>query len=309
MRYIIPFCLLFFFLKLNAQITAPLGGLIFQDSLEFRPFHPWITIEDPGNNLWQAGMPLKEAFTSPHSGKIPVMTDTLNPYGVNCNDYFYLTLPQDEYIWGEGILSFYHRYVTDSLTDGGIIEISYYEGSEWINVKDDINHINTHFIGLYEDTLKGGIYGFSGNSGGWQYVELYWHWLALTKKTGSPEWDNPRIRFRFVSDEVETGKDGWMIDDLVFRGYDVVGSAPAQDDEDILVFPNPARDFIILKSKRITVRQCEVEVYDLAGRQVVLPLRQIERIYIHTLSPGAYIYRIRKDEKIVQQGLFIKEQH
>jgi len=41
------FIFLFFLPAINAQITDSMGGLNFEDSLEFRPMHPWITIEDP----------------------------------------------------------------------------------------------------------------------------------------------------------------------------------------------------------------------------------------------------------------------
>ena len=165
---------LFFFPAIYGQTTEPMGNLIYIDTLELFPLHSWITIENPDSSIWEIGQPNKSFFNSMYSGEKAIVTDSIGFYPDNCNDYFYIKIPWVEHFWGEGILSFFHKFDTDTLMDGGIIEISYDNGESWKNVLDDNYHISTNFIGIYTDTINGGEYGFSGKSDGWQYVELYW---------------------------------------------------------------------------------------------------------------------------------------
>ena len=96
-----------------------------------------------------------------------------------------------------------------------------------------------HFVGLYNDTIKDGIHGFSGSSKGWKYVELHWVWLMLTKRSTFENYGKPILRFRFISDNINSNKEGWIIDDIVFRGYDISGRVSELKDDKIKAFPNP----------------------------------------------------------------------
>jgi len=178
---------------ISCQITGAEGDLLFEDTLTLRPLYPWITIPSSEENIWQVGKLYKDFLDSTLSGKHGIVTDTLNSYPVNIDDYFDIVLPVMDSAWGEGILSFYHRYQTDSLYDGGFIEVSYDYGISWNNIIFDASHINENFIGLYNqsDTISGGIPAFTGTNYEWSYVELYWWWIALLKKnsTGKLEFE------------------------------------------------------------------------------------------------------------------------
>jgi len=124
---------------ISCQITGAEGDLLFEDTLTLRPLYPWITIPSSEENIWQVGKLYKDFLDSTLSGKHGIVTDTLNSYPVNIDDYFDIVLPVMDSAWGEGILSFYHKYQTDSLFDGGFIEVSYDYGMNWNNLIFDDN--------------------------------------------------------------------------------------------------------------------------------------------------------------------------
>lgn len=39
----------------RAQVSGPMGDLLFQDTLTFDPLHEWISIPSPEENFWQVG--------------------------------------------------------------------------------------------------------------------------------------------------------------------------------------------------------------------------------------------------------------
>jgi hypothetical protein len=294
---------------LKAQITEPYGNLIYMDSLTFLPPDSLITINNPEQNVWEIGQPQKTFFHAAKTGLKVMVTDSANFYPENCNDYFLIKLPIPDYYWGEAILSFYHKYDTDTLIDGGMIEISYDSGNNWENIKNDQYHIATNFIGLYTDTIKGGENGFSGKSDGWQYVELYWWWVALTntKSALSLNFDSPVIRFRFKSDDLNKYKEGWMIDDLVLRGYDVGGEISEFPFSGFYIFPNPAADFIQFKFPVESYPGLTISFCNPQGQITLLKPVTQNKIDISFLPSGPYFYIIEKEGKVLKKGTFIKQ--
>ncbi len=180
-----------------SQLNTPFGDLIYADTLEFDPLHSWISIDDPESSIWEVGQPDKDYFDQPLSGSRAILTDSSAYYGTSLNDGFTIAITWGEHYFAEGILSFYHKYDTDYKIDGGIIEISYDEGGSWINMHDEGESYDRNFIGLSEDTIQGSEYAFSGLSDGWQYVELQWVWMVLTKKDLLDIGDEVFVKFRF----------------------------------------------------------------------------------------------------------------
>ncbi|HOS17230.1 MAG TPA: T9SS type A sorting domain-containing protein [Bacteroidales bacterium] len=299
------FVLILLCFQLHAQIKVPYGPLMFVDTLGLRPLNSCISIPDSLNNIWKVAIPEKAYFDTGYSDSIAILTDSMDYYANNCNDYFTISISAYGYtIIGEGILSFYHKFDTDTLLDGGVIEISYDEGNTWINIKDNGVGMSSEFIGLYEDTISGGVYGFSGKSDGWQYVELYWHWNAITGvKSGSRFYENPILRFRFVSDDQQTNKEGWMIDDLIFRAYAPIGDVKEFNDNDLQIFPNPVVDYITIRSKSQTLDGFLFTLYDMYGK--IIKQMQVEREWIDLsdVHQGVYICKLQKENRIMIKKL------
>jgi len=301
--------LFFIFGNLIAQITqTSSGNLDYEDTIKFNPLHIWISINDPEINIWEVGKPNKVYFNSSHSGDDVIITDTGHYYPNNLKDYFYITIPWSSYYWEEGILSFYHMFDTDTLIDGGIIEVSYDNGNSWINIIKDTDHITTNFIGLYEDTIKGGNYGFSGHSKDWQYVEIYWFWVAvaLKKSTTVGNLDTPIIRFKFISDTNNTSKEGWMIDDIVFRGYSTPVEIQSYNFENFKIFPNPSNRLLNFSIKNTYSFGISLILFDMSGKMIRKEQLIDYTVDISDLKSGIYLYKILDGNNILKDGKLIK---
>lgn len=292
------------------QISEPKGDLLFEDTIILDPLSEWINIPSPSENIWQVGSPNKVFLDSSLSGKAVLMTDTINSYPAMTDDYFLILIdhPDDSYSWPEGILSFYHRFQTDSLLDGGFIEISYDEGASWKNIIDDHTNIYRAFTGLYSatDTIDSGIPAFTGSTDGWKYTEFHWIWIGLTKSATYELEGRPILKFRFVSDGVDTGKDGWLIDQIVFRGYDFSGAVSDQPSSTVDVYPNPFADFLNINISK-GVGKSTFRLYGSDGK--ILIQREIsegDTIDTYALSTGIYYYAIYKDNYPIDTGKLIK---
>lgn len=297
--------ILLYLSNIRAQINPVLGDLLITDTLELSPLHPWIEIPDPTNNVWQVGSPQKSFFNVSYQNETPILTDTINTYPININQYFQITFPIFDSLYGEVNLSFYHKYDTDSLIDGGIIELSYDGGISWINIKNDIDHYNYNFINIPLDTIKGGDFGFSGRSEGWQYCELYWLYILGVKDRDPMV--NPVIRFRFISDEIQTNKEGWMIDQIVFRGYEIIGAVDEFDKKKIQIFPNPSSDIIQFYSPTLNLNNFHLSIFDVSGKIILkTDLTDDQTINIADLQSGIYFYKLICDNEI-QTGKIIKQ--
>jgi len=310
-KIILAACILIFpNLLTYGQIHETWGDLLFEDTLSMNPLNEWITIPFPDENGWQTGELYKDFFDSTLSENHFIITDTLNSYPAAADFYFELTLPYWDSSWGEGILSFYHIYQTDSSCDGGFIEVYNYDEGIWENIISATYPLETRCIGLYDpdDTIIGSIPAFTGTSDGWTYVEIYWFWLGLTKKsepgqTGASQ----RIRFRFKSDAVNTGKDGWLIDQMVFRGYSVKGSVDHYPAAEIFVFPNPAPDYINIYIPH-NIGCDRISIFNTQG-QVVLQkeIYSSETLDLSALTEGIYHYCLYHAESLIKAGSFVKK--
>jgi hypothetical protein len=301
--------LIFGFGRVSCQITDALGDFIFEDTLSFRPLYPWISIPSTNVNIWQFGQLQKNYLGNTLSDEHWIVTDTLNGYPVNIDNYFEILIPAMDSSWGEGILSFYHKYQTDSLSDGGFIEVSYDDGQTWKNIIFDSGHINTNFIGLYgqSDTISGNIPAFTGSIQEWSYVELYWFWTALVKKSAYENYGRPIIRFRFKSDSINTNKEGWLIDQLVFRGYAIMGSINDPDSERIDIFPNPFSDVVNI-SIPYNIISVIMKVYSMDGRlKFRKKIFSSESIDLSFLDRGAYVYDLYIENTRIKSGIIINE--
>ena len=301
----IKFLLVLFFGAIStllAQIPEPFGELRFHDTLSLEPLHEWIEIPDSNNNIWQIGKPQKTIFNSAYQSHHALVTDTLNPYTDSIDNCFIISIPFGENFYGEGILSFYHQFDTDSFKDGCVIETSDDNGLTWTNIIFDNSYISQYYEGLYEDwdTITGGIPAYSGFSNGWRKVELYWWWFAVTKKSSS-EWGTNKVKFRFISDSINNNKDGWIIDNIEFKGYDIYGNVnnnPVKDK--ILIRQNPTIDNIILEVLDNSLINSKVKLYDGTGKLVKIDEidNVIKIIDLKEFQSGIYILKLLSEDNI-----------
>jgi hypothetical protein len=291
-----------------AQVSEPLGELLFEDTLSLIPLHEWIEIPEPGQNTWQVGNTVKYESDSSHANEIVIVTDTINSYPDTVDNHFLLSIPAGVNGWAEGILSFYHIYDTDSLIDGGFIEISYDDRQTWKNVVFDFNHVHYNFTGLYSetDTITGSIPAYSGRSLDWKYTELHWIWIALVKKNGSEQYGKPVLKFRFRSDANNTNKNGWLIKNIVFRGYDAGSAVQYTGTPGMTVFPNPVNDRLYMNIPMV-FEVPTIRIYSLEGiLKMEGEVRNLSGIDLSALAAGLYFYQCESGGNIIGTGKIIK---
>ena len=303
--------LFYFYSPGYCQINSTFGDLLFEDTLTMDPLSEWIIIPSPEENIWQTGSLAKEFFGSTLSNNHFIVTKTGNGYPADADCYFELTLPYWDSLWGEGILSFYHQYSTDNSCDGGYIEVYNEIEEKWDNIIfPGIYPIDTRCIGLYglNDTITGGIPAFTGTGAGWAYVEIYWFWLGLTRKSEPQPFDREqKIRFRFRSDATDTGKDGWLIDQMVFRGFSITGVIDRHPPGEVIVYPNPAPGYlnIFLTGDHL----CDsISIFNTRGQAVLQKdIYSSVTLDLSTLSDGVYHYNLYKGSTLIKAGSFVNQ--
>ena len=186
------------------------------------------------NNIWKIGHSHKTVFNTAHSSPNVIVTDTLNPYPINDTSSFTII-----HIASAGWALNYPKvdiggwyYVnSDTLTDHGYIEFSSDHGNTWFNLDSSINNLFCTWGATQE------LPTFSGNSNGWKHF-----YYCLNTTTSVNIGDTILYRFTFVSDGIQTNKDGLMFDDLHFEDW-AEGIQEFTKEQTITISPNPFSSF------------------------------------------------------------------
>jgi hypothetical protein len=240
------------------------------------------------------------AITPPNS----IVTDLLNPYPANNYSVFEISVKKpaeaSNFCWSVVDCSISYRLDSDTLRDGGYVEVSYDGGINWSNILSD-----TVSDGVYcemysvDDTLYNGTYGISGlnysmlNTGG--YFALGW------SPDHAHDIDSCRFRFVFISDSIDNLRDGWLIDNIRITVADHcnIGIQDiSKEDTDILIYPLPANYNSILEVKEFqNIKEFDLEVFDLTGKKVFQRVYKSKYIKIGSLGlrDGVYILKIKTD--------------
>lgn len=290
----------------------PHNGIYDIDSCHFESICPMVQFDSINQGIWQIGKPSKIYFDSAFSPVNAIVTDTLNNYPVSNHSYFDLAVPN---WYGAGIIvSFRHKFDTDTLTDGGYIEVSYDDEGVWTNIiNENIAHgpIGFNVENLYtsQDTLADGVPGFSGNSQGWVHTRVQWIWLYWLKNYPP---DTLRLRFHFVSDSIQTNKDGWMIDNILVSYADQDSSVdePVFSQNDIKIAPNPVGSFACINLSESSGDFLTVSIFNSWGQKVkrcrIISSREF-RIDTSELTQGIYFVQIENGNEILGTSRFVKK--
>jgi len=263
-------------------------ALNFDDTTTTKYFYIDTTLTE---NIWQIGTPQKTMLDSAYSPPSALITDTLNSYPP---DNFSTT--NMTFSVAEGLMWFWfvHKYDTDTLEDGGKIELSIDGGTNWYNLRDSAYW---HSIGCtvdgvnlysYQDTVASLVgQGFSGNSGGWLDAEIEFYYQNITVPM-----DTFQLRFVFASDSVETNKEGWLIDDIHI-GANHIGVEEHQDNG-FSFHPNPTTGLL---SFEVSVNHIsEIHIYDSNGRKIESRKVVNGQLDISHLINGIYFVTITSDQ-------------
>jgi hypothetical protein len=223
---------------LHAQLN-PFFGIVQIDACDFTDTCAYVMIQEPSNNLWVRGESQKTTLT--HDGKV-MITDSVYTYPNETNTSFEIHWPAWQQYPFSLILGFHHSMNSDSLLDGGIIEVSRDYGLSWTNVIEDQSNILFLSNELYTnaDTLFTGEKGFSGTFSD-RFTEIEWVWMFPVKDIPT---DTMYYRFRFISDTIDNTKEGWMISDITFSYADLGSGIEEMSLFDFSISPNPSNGWI-----------------------------------------------------------------
>lgn len=319
MKYI-KYTLVLFALVLNIQCFSqifPGEGLAPMVTCNFETDCTMVSLDtNLQGNIWRIGVPAKPSFSPAYSIPNAMVTDLNNNYPQGTDSWFdiYLDIMGGGY-WNP-VIAFNHKFETDSLADGGFIEISYNKGNTWKNILFDTSNVfmsfdygtpNRENFYTASDTIAGGIPAFTGTSDGWQLSRIQWIWFVPVKDALDFPTDTVILRFHFISDSIETGKAGWIIDDLVIYNT-LMSDIPewAASGNNIKIYPNPASDEIRFGYRGVDDTN-EIWIYDALGRCVLYDKNATDVIIVSQIPRGVYAIVMKNKDNGFYHGIFVKE--
>lgn len=273
--------------------------------------NPWVIDTTYADNIWQIGKPNKILFDSAYTVPYAMVTHLSKPYPVNNHStfQFHIKKPGWAYEWEMGwsnlTLMFFHKYNTDSLYDGGYIDISYDGGETFSNIIFD-EHLRIN-PSLYSqsDTILGKISAYSGSSVlDWSRAEFTLYW----EEEENYDVDSMIIRFNFKSDSIDNAKEGWMIDCIYLEliGYATMNVSNLQNNV-IKLYPNPANKYLNIDIAQANIAS-SIEVFNVQATSVLK--ERIEsgntKLNVQHLAKGTYIVKILMHNNKTYYSRFLK---
>lgn len=252
------------------------------------------TVTNP-NNIWQIGIPDKTVFDSAYSLTHAIVTDTLNYYPVNDTSYFILKHIRPGNQGGNESLqlNFWFKFNSDTLTDYGMVEASIDNGLSWINLLTDDVTYNLQWLEP-KPVL-------TGNSNGWEHFALELN--MLTYELGYS--DTLLYRFTFISDSVQTNKDGWMLDDFQLADW-WEGIEEYSNSNLINIYPNPTKGEISIENNNEQTQNYNIEIVDISGKTILKKDIQLNKLRLD-LPNGLYFIKLSSEENIYMKRLIIEK--
>ncbi len=262
---------------------------------------PWntlqIVIDSVSAETWQIGKPQKALFSKARTIPNALVTDTVEPYAINDTSSFSFTIEGND--WGIGgiiAIQWMQKLDLEKGKDFGLIEASLDSGNTWENVVDQPWNYNYFgYDSANYDTLPNGQYGLTGTDTAWKNVWLCYdmNWLA--------QYGVVKLRFTIVSDSVQSGHEGWMIDNFSVHPtiFHTINEVPME--EYMQVSPNPTTGRVNIRTKKSDDFHIieEAVLLDNSGNEVQrwgrLPVKTFFDIGEH--PNGIYHLRVRTNKQ------------
>lgn len=293
-----------FLISLTASSQNGWPGEVLQyfDGNDTIPYHTLgivLNVESNTDSVWQIGPPQKSLFDTASTAPNVLVTDTLSAYPTNSSASFELRFPQtfiDELINSYGILAIQwnQKLDLDSLNDGGMIEFSIDSGTTWENAFNSPYTYN--YYGWSPENIGSiGIdsLAFTGTDSVWRNVWLCFE-MGFLEIMGT---ENLRIRYRLVSDSIETNQEGWMLDNFNAHITWVHTIGEIEQEEYLVVYPNPSNGRIHIQAQKKREFHIieQLEVYNLQG-QLVKSFENVPTKFFVELNDqpnGTYIVKVK----------------
>ena len=281
------------------------------DSVTFETPTSKIIIEPTENNIWQTGTPGKTFFDAAHEGNRAMLTDTTNSYPANNTSSFIYVIRNPYTVTCYTSMQFWHKYDMDTLTDKGIITASYDGGNSWVMVSDTNGILwGSNFWWDDDFHATNGTYTnhpltTTGKSDGWVLSRFNWEWwIPVKADTIIYPVDSLMIKFTFMSDAVETNREGWMIDDILTSSAQWQLCSGVDDlsaDKNFAVYPNPFSSETTIKTS-FPLNKAVVKLYNLMG-EVVYQQSNLQgqsfMLHKNNLPSGIYYLMLSENNRTI----------
>ncbi len=253
-------------------------------------------------NRWQIGRPNKAVLNSAYSPVNVIITDTTNTYKPNDTSVFTfaLTPGPSSRDWHWNTFSSRYYVNSDTLTDYGRIEYSPNKGVTWINLLED-----TTGLVIWEFPYGTEKPVLSGNSNGWKHFECRIN-IPDSIHVFSHNWtlDTAVYRFTFITDSIETYKDGLMFDCFYIGEAVESVSDPYASNNLITVYPTPAQS-ILRVSYAQPMHQPQIRITNTMGQTIrIMNNYTATDIDITDLPNGVYMLQCA-DDKVCASKRFV----
>lgn len=303
MKKIITAILMLLSITAYSQSGYEFYEINFEDTSQF--FRIQIdTISNPAN-IWEIGVPQKTIFDSALSIPNAIVTDLSNPYPVNDTSSFVIKhvssglggfqMPHTVSISG------YYKVNSDTLTDFGTIEFSPDNGITWVNLLTDTVYYNQY---CYEWWSIRPV--FTGISDDWTF---FFVWVAgFGPPFNIQPGDTVLYRFTFISDSIQTNRDGLMFDDFSFQDY-AEGINEIRNQFSSQVQPNPVIDKARIEFENKN-DEIELVLFDNKGTSIIFRKKTTSdnfEIDLKNFPSGNYFYKLTdKKTRKISAGKIIK---
>jgi len=219
-------------------------------------------VDTASNNNWEIGQPNKAIFQSALSIPNAIVTKLDTSYSINDTSSFTIRHIADFGLNDLGMMwiSASYKINSDTLTDYGTIEFSPDNGISWINFLTDTVYAQQ---GIYYWINEKPV--FSGNNSDWQMftinIQDYNHLFNITYD------DTVLFRFSFISDSIQTFKDGWMLDDIDIEDWHEGIYEDNYKLGNIITYPNPCSSESIIEFDNL-LDHATLTVFNAFGQQV-----------------------------------------
>ena len=255
-------------------------------------------------NVWEIGIPSKSVFDTAFSPINVIVTDKTNTYKTNDTSWFMFAKRPGtaSAIWGWHIFEGMYYVNSDTISDYGKIEYSPNNGVTWIDLLQD-----TSGLVIWED-YWGASYikpVLSGNSNGWKRFQCRINIPDSIHIFSSNLFaDTVLYRFTFITDSVETNKDGLMFDNINVSELTESVTDPHASNNLITVYPTPAQSTLRVSYAQ-PMRQPQIRITNSMGQTIrIMNNYTATDIDISDLPNGVYMLQCA-DDKVCASKRFV----
>ncbi len=258
-------------------------------------------------NQWQIGSAVKNLFNEPYPNKV-IVTDTINSYSVNDTSVFIFKVARP-YGFGASNISTFLKFNYKLHKDGVerfIVDVAADTGMHWVNM---ITQDTTYQIVWYgnkpnfEDTVS---------LAPWKTFHAnFSYWFSKYYNQGNfpyyADADTFKFRFTFISDSIQTNKDGCMIDSIRF--FFQLGESVEDLNSNanmVQFYPNPLKNQLHIIRKKLPAKEEFLTIYSLDGNIVFNAEISKKSIIPISLNTGIYMLYYKNSLSTKQEKIYIE---